>query len=59
MFAYMHEIELGNITVPWNYNYKYLNFNCGNYSYSDIPTAFKFKLGVSGTLKCLTKEEKT
>jgi hypothetical protein len=54
MFAYMHEIEKGSIKVPKSYGYKYLNINCGNYSYADIPAIFAYKLGVSGTLKCLT-----
>ncbi len=31
-----------------------LNLICGNLSYAEIPTSYKYKFGMSGTLNCLT-----
>ena len=54
----MYEIEKGTINPPANYQYKFININCGYYSYAEIPNLYTYILGVSGTLKCLSTKEK-
>lgn len=40
-----------------DYN-KYLNFNCAEFSYAEVPHYFAVTVGVTGTLKALTNQEK-
>jgi hypothetical protein len=34
-----------------------IGLSCGSFSYAEIPTYFKYRMGVTGTLKCLNKAE--
>jgi hypothetical protein len=34
-----------------------LNMRCGTLSYAEIPTSYKYKFGMSGTLNCLTSHQ--
>jgi len=36
----------------------YLGIHCGRFSYAQIPTTFKYIIGVTGTLKTLTPQER-
>jgi hypothetical protein len=36
----------------------FLKFNCGEYSYAEIPKSFVYILGVTGTLEALIPEER-
>ena len=58
MFAYFFENESGNLTKSSLEENISSGIRCGSYSYSEIPKKFNKIMGVTGTLKNLSKFEK-
>lgn len=61
LFAYMHEIEIGNILPNCKkfQKFKRLTLKCGDFSYATlIKDQFAFVMGVTGTLETLNEEMK-
>lgn len=57
MFAYYLECEKGNIPQETLDVKIAIGMNCGNFSYAEIAKTFNYILGVTGTLKTLSKQE--
>lgn len=58
MFLYFHEHEKGTITEKQRDRHIALAFECGSFSYAEIPSQYATIMGVSGTLKDLSQPEK-
>ncbi|RYE30573.1 MAG: hypothetical protein EOP48_31895, partial [Sphingobacteriales bacterium] len=58
VFAYYHEHEKKKISKKTLDENKWMRIVCGNFSYAEIPKQFSFIMGVTGTLKTLTKPER-
>ena len=59
MFAYLNEHERGKVSARSMLEHLYLGINCGRFSYAEIPNTFKHIIGVTGTLKTLTLQERS
>ena len=57
MFAYFHEHEQKRISKSSLEENIFIGIKCGSFSYAEIPECFKFIMGVTGTLKTLSKSE--
>ena len=57
-FAYLNEHERGKVSASSMEENLYLGIHCGRFSYAQIPTTFKYIIGVTGTLKTLTPQER-
>jgi len=58
VFAYYHEHEKKRISKKSLDENKWIRIVCGNFSFAEIPKQFSFIMGVTGTLKTLTKPER-
>ena len=58
MFAYFHESENGAISSNSLHQNIYIAINCGSFSYAEIPRQFDYIMGVTGTLRVLSKPER-
>ena len=59
MFAYLNEHEQGKVSAHSMEENLYLSVHCGRFSYAEIPNTFEHIIGVTGTLKTLTTQERT
>ena len=57
MFAYYKEHKRGNISNAMLNSVKKLNICCGHFSYCEIPSQFDNIIGVTATLKTLSKKQ--
>jgi hypothetical protein len=58
-FQYFHKFTQGEIPdVQGVKDHVGIFLGCGNFSFAEIPNSFTYKMGVSGTLRSLVKEEK-
>ena len=58
MFAYYYENQQGKVSeASLNENIS-IGIKCGSFSYAEIPKCFEYIMGVTGTLKTLSKSEK-
>ncbi|ETO30348.1 hypothetical protein RFI_06774, partial [Reticulomyxa filosa] len=57
LFAYYHENAQNKISAESLKNNIFLSFQIGNFSYANVPKSFYRIMGVSGTLKTLSKSE--
>ena len=58
MFAYFHEHDLNKISQSSLEENIFIAIKCGSFSYAEIPECFQFIMGVTGTLKTLSKSER-
>lgn len=58
LFAYFNEKEKGKITEKSLQDHTFIKVHCGHFSYAEVPLLFDSIMGVSGTLKTLTPQEK-
>jgi hypothetical protein len=58
LFAYYYEHEKGTINTVNLEEYIGINVDCGKYAYDRIPGTYDHKIGITGTLEYLNKEEK-
>ena len=54
-FTYFHYVEKGDLTMQDVRAHVKLQPICGTLSYSTILNSYKYRLGMTGTLECLTK----
>jgi len=58
-FQYFHKFTQGEIPdLQGVKDHVGIFLGCGNFSFAEIPNSFTYKMGVSGTLRSLVKEEK-
>ncbi len=57
LFAYYYERDKGTISEQSLRENICISINCGNFSYAEIPHLFRNIMGVTGTLKTLSKPE--
>ncbi|MBX9585798.1 MAG: hypothetical protein K2X50_00940 [Gammaproteobacteria bacterium] len=57
LFAYYYEKDKGTISEQSLNENICISINCGNFSYAEIPHLFRQIMGVTGTLKTLSKPE--
>ena len=57
LFTYCHEHKKGNISEQSLRNKIAIYLQCGSFSYAEIPKKFHVILGVTGTLRTLSKDE--
>lgn len=58
LFAYYFECENRRISETSRNENTYIQIKCGDFSYAEIPHKFDYIMGVTGTLKTLSKPEK-
>jgi energy-coupling factor transporter ATP-binding protein EcfA2 len=58
LFAYFYENESGTVSKSSLEENISIGIKCGAFSYAEIPKRFNYILGVTGTLKTISKSEK-